>query len=462
MINVFLNLTHTFLLIMLYIPLAHEICMEIFYLSPIAFFKTIEIVFLVYSLQVPRIDMLAGIELYSTKFEGIGGHIKNRNEDFEVTEILHNSVFKKFSKFKTKKNRFPLYVLEKTGLDSNHALIEIRKELGIHVRLLGIKDSKATSLQYCTSEQDTIQNVSTRHTKLRLLGYTEESIRKSHMVGNKFDIRIHETNNNNISDFSEECRFIPNFYGLQRFGSARLVTHMVGRQILKRDFRGAVDLLLCYTTEYDTEFSKEIRERCQDPQNYQSVLRNMPRGMDIERLILTALVNGKKHISALREIPINIRRLFVHAYQAYLFNKCLSTGIKEGENVTECKVGNLCFEIEDQSNLGKLQKFVDSMNPDNVVPATQLAGYSLRKFKDRFEEILFGILSEEGLTPNNFFLREMQELSVEGGFRQLPLMVKDINYEKTGGLKFRLPIGGYATTLLRELMKPSNPIKAGF
>ena len=56
----------------------------------------------------------------------------------------------------------------------------------------------------------------------------------------------------------------------------------------------------------------------------------------------------------------------------------------------------------------------------------------------------------------------MQELSVEGGFRQLPLMVKDIDYEKTGGLKFRLPIGAYATILLRELMKPSNPIKAGF
>ena len=104
-----------------------------------------------YSLQVPRIDKLAGIELYSTKFEGIGSHIKDRNEDFEVTEILHNSVFKKFSKIKTKKNRFPLYVLEKTGLDSNHALIEIQKELGIHVRLLGIKDSKAVSLQYCTS-----------------------------------------------------------------------------------------------------------------------------------------------------------------------------------------------------------------------------------------------------------------------------------------------------------------------
>lgn len=406
--------------------------------------------------------MLAGIELYSTTFEGIGGHIKDKNEDFEVTEILHNSIFDNFSKIKTEKNRFPLYALEKTGLDSNHALIEIRKELGIRLRLLGIKDSKAVSLQYCTSEQEVIRNVSTRHTKLKLLGYTEESLRKSHMVGNRFDIRIREANDKNISDFAEESHLIPNFYGLQRFGSARLVTHLVGRQILKRDFQGAVDLLLCYTTEYDTKFSREIRERCQDPRNYRSVLGNIPRGMDIERQILAALVNGKKHISALREIPINIRRLFVHAYQAYLFNKCVSAGISEGEDVTKCKGGNLCFELEDQYNLGKLTKFVDSMNPDKVVPATQLAGYSSRNFKDRFEEIMFGMLSEEGLTPRDFFLKEIQELSVEGGFRQLPLMVKGIEFEKTGGIKFRLPVGAYATTLLRELMKPSDPIKAGF
>jgi len=75
---------------------------------------------------------------------------------------------------------------------------------------------------------------------------------------------------------------------------------------------------------------------------------------------------------------------------------------------------------------------------------------------------MFGMLSEEGLTPSNFFVREMQELSVEGGFRQLSLMVSEINYGNTGEIKFRLPIGAYATTLLRELMKPSNPIKAGF
>ncbi len=51
---------------------------------------------------------------------------------------------------------------------------------------------------------------------------------------------------------------------------------------------------------------------------------------------------------------------------------------------------------------------------------------------------------------------------MQGGFRQLPLMVSDFEYDDKNIIKFRLPVGAYATTLLRELMKPSNPIEAGF
>jgi tRNA pseudouridine13 synthase len=56
----------------------------------------------------------------------------------------------------------------------------------------------------------------------------------------------------------------------------------------------------------------------------------------------------------------------------------------------------------------------------------------------------------------------MQELSVEGGFRQLPLLVNDFSYSDGLVVKFKLPVGAYATILLRELMKPDDPIKSGF
>lgn len=79
-------------------------------------------------------------------------------------------------------------------------------------------------------------------------------------MGNQFDISITNPSRSDISDFITEIRNIPNYYGLQRFGSERLVTHLVGREIVRRNFKKAVEIFLCYTTEYDTRFSKEIRE----------------------------------------------------------------------------------------------------------------------------------------------------------------------------------------------------------
>ena len=164
----------------------------------------------------------------------------------------------------------------------------------------------------------------TTHTNLSLLGYSKHSIKKSHIMGNQFDISISNPSRSDISEFITEIRNIPNYYGLQRFGSERLVTHLVGREIINRNFKKAVEIFLCYTTEYDTRFSKEIREKCNDPKNYGNVIKIIPKGMDLERNLLRSLADGKDYIGALRSIPINIRRLFVHAYQAFVFNKCLS------------------------------------------------------------------------------------------------------------------------------------------
>jgi tRNA pseudouridine13 synthase len=413
--------------------------------------------------NVPMIDKSVGIKLYVTHYPGTGGIIKEKADDFKVTELIHNSILNSIVPLRSEKNKFAIYCLEKSGLDSSHALLEIRKELGINLRLLGIKDSKAKTRQYCTSDEKVpIENATTTHTSLSLVGFTSQSLRKSHLVGNKFQILIQDMKTNELFNFFEELPGIPNFYGLQRFGSARGVTHLVGREILKKNFRGAVETLLSYTTEYDTKFSRELREKCRDAARYASVLKKIPHGMDIERLILISLLNGKDYISALRSIPVNIRRLFVHAYQAFLFNECVSSLIEDGHNIIQCVAGDLCFHIEEQYVLGKLHKFSQGANHDKIVPAMQLAGYSLRNRGGRFEKTLLRIMMDEGVTPKDFYIREIQELSVEGGFRQLPLMVSGFRFNQINEFRFRLPVGAYATILLRELMKPIDPIKAGF
>src|SRR5918994_1556811 len=164
-------------------------------------------------------------------------------------------------------------------------------------------------------------------------GFTVSEIINESLLGNDFSVTIYDTKHSEMSEFKTEVEKVANFYGLQRFGSERLVTHLVGREIVKRNFKKAAELLLSYTTEYDSAMSKEIRQKSLDSKNYRNILKHLPRGMDIEYQLMNAFVNGKEPISALRSISINIRRLFVHAYQSYIFNRCLSNAVFNGENI---------------------------------------------------------------------------------------------------------------------------------
>jgi tRNA pseudouridine13 synthase len=410
---------------------------------------------------VPRIDRLAGIECYCTDSAGIGGAIKQQSDEFRVFELVDESQLD-ISHSYGGEHRYPLYILEKKGVDSNHALFEIERAHRVRLRVMGIKDAKATTRQYAGAQsawKDPPRELSTPRTRITLQGFTRRPIGRESLVGNEFVIAIRGCRGD-AGDFAPQVPKIANFYGLQRFGSERLVTHLAGRAVVKRDFGLAVRLLLSYTTEYDTDASREIRKKCEDPANYRRVLMEMPRGMDIERQILSALVSGKDAVGALRSVPITIRRLFVQAYQSYIFNLCLSRSIAAGEDVAAPKEGDLCFEMEGPMAFGRIIKF-DPGSGRQMVPAVRMAGYTFQPGKGRFGTATKHILDEEGVVPKDFYIKEMQELSQQGGFRQAPLWCRDFA-ARGNTVSFKLPKGSYATTLLRELMKPDDPVAAGF
>jgi len=415
--------------------------------------------------SVPRIDRLAGIECYCTSFEGTGGSIKQGSEGFRVSELVDESLAGNVSQSYNDSHRYPLYILEKKDIDSNHAIIEIERELRIRLRVMGIKDARAITTQYAGMEKvmkNPPAEMKSTHAHLLLKGFTKKPLGREFLSGNGFEIRIHGAKSEDLSDFVPQIDGIGNFYGLQRFGSERLVTHLVGKEIVKRNFGRAVDLLLTYTTEYDTPMSKEIRSRCADQKNYHQALKILPRGMDIERQVVSALAAGKDSVAALRAVPINIRRLFVQAYQAFIFNRCMSAAILAGENLLEPKAGDLCFEMEGPSTFGRIIKF-DPTTKVKMVPAVRMAGYTFQPGRGRFENITKTIMQEEGVEARDFNIKEMQELSHQGGFRQAPLWCTGFSYRQNPlTVSFRLPKGSYATTLLREIIKPEDPIKSGF
>jgi len=417
--------------------------------------------------QVPKIDQEVGMKCYCTDFRGVGGTIKQQASDFKVSELIDPTFFDELTKVKDERHKFPLYVLEKNNIDSNHAIAKIKERLGISLRVLGIKDAKANTLQYATT--DNLRKVhrllQTNQIYLNLEGFTARQLCKRSLLGNQFFIVIRGSQPRETSEFKREIKQVANFYGLQRFGSRRAVTHLVGKEIVNRNFKRAVELLLCYTTRYDSVMNREIREKSRDSHNYSGLVKSMPQGMDLERRLMFAAIDGKDDVSTLRAIPINIRRLFVQAYQGFIFNLCLSEALLAGENILKGREGDLCFEMEGPLKFGKVRRFDSSSDSErNTVPAIRLAGYAFQGGHGRFETHTKSILKYEGILAKDFYIKEMQELSTQGGYRQAPLCPSNFSLIEKSPLvvSFKLPTGSYATTLLREIMKPVDPIESGF
>lgn len=426
----------------------------------------------------PLIDRLAGINFYATNGDGIGGSIKKNNEDFHVKELLSNSYLINIRKVQDNFHLFPFYQIEKRGVDSAHALSIIRRRTGILLKIVGLKDAKATTIQYATASnlkngtKAAIKDFTTNQIRLTLQGFVKRPIGKSFLIGNSFRIKIINPNKSKLktlSNFTSEIDKIGNYYGLQRFGSERLVTHLVGKSILLRKFDEAVELLLTYTTIYDTKYSKEIREKLKDIKNNPSLLEQIPKGMDLERNLAREILNGSDSIKILRTVPITIRRLFVQAFQAYLFNKTLSKAIENEFSLIIPKDGDLYFDVnKDDLEFGKVRKHVGgSSNYDKIhgIPIIRLPGYSFQPGKNRFDNLIKEVMHSESINSKHFFIKEMQELSEAGGFRQASYFCKDFSYSIEDGhvvVQFSAPKGSYATVLLRELIKPPDPVRAGF
>jgi tRNA pseudouridine13 synthase len=397
---------------------------------------------------IPKIDPQIGISVYSTKFEGIGGKIKSESEDFEVSEVISTKSLKLISE----QSGFAIYKLKKKNIDTNHALSDIFKKTGLRLKALGLKDASAITEQFVCSNNKgrSIDDYSSGKYSLKKIGFVKKPLSKKDMIGNHFKIKIVDCKNN-LSEFKEQDKIL-NFYGYQRFGSKRPVTHLIGKAILQKDFDKAVDLVLSFRSPFDSAENNEIREKLSDKSNYKKYFEQVPPQMDIERMVLCEMIASNDSQKSIRQIPLSLRRFYIQAYQSFLFNQTLSSAFLDGENLFEAQEGDVCFDYN-----GIIGKFIKGADQRLAVP---FVGYSYYK-KTRFDYQISKILEIEEITPKDFFIKEMQEVSNEGGFRQASMVCSEY-LSQENRLEFTLSRGSFATILLREIMKPENPLTAGF
>ena len=398
--------------------------------------------------MIPQIDKEIGISVYTTKSSSISGKIKQNENDFSVKEVLSEKAIASFDN----DEGHAVYLLKKSGIDTNHALADIEKRYGLVLKSLGLKDANAKTEQYVYAYKkiNSLEEYNGKKYSAQRVGFVKKPISKKDMLGNYFEIRVSDLNDA-LPSFSGNENIL-NFFGYQRFGSKRPITHLVGKSIIKGDYEEAIEYLLNFSSKYDSEKNNEIRKLISERNSESEIIELLPYSMDIERNLLRQLSNDNDSKNAIRSIPLTLRRFYIQAYQSFLFNKTLSLAYEFEEQLFAPENDDVCFDKN--FVLGKFE------NDSSQKLAIPLVGHSYYK-KSRFDYYIKKVLEEELLTPKDFFIKDFQELSIDGGFRNAS--INYLNFQIHENLiKFQLSRGSYATIVLREILKPSNPLDCGF
>ena len=391
---------------------------------------------------------------------GIGGRIKENPADFIVEEI-------------------PLYepggvgthlflFIEKTGISTFEAIQRLSRALGRAQRdfgVAGLKDAAATTRQYVSIEHVSAEEALALDVPgIRILKATlhRNKLKRGHLRGNRFRIVIRKTAPGasaaarRILDQLVE-RGVPNYFGPQRFGLLGN-THLLGKALFFRDFEGfARELITAPRELLDREY-EEVAALFRKG-SFLEASRVLGRSYRYERRVLEVLdkTRGDWKRAAL-SLDRRILELYLSAYQAHLFNRLLSMRIDEIDRVEEGDAAFLhrngaCFIVRDaDAESERVKRF-------EISPSGPLFGANLLAAQGRPGEMEKEIFEEEGIARG--FFRGIRGISLRGARRPLRVPLRSSAASAAGedalSLPFELPSGSYATVVLREIMKNSEP-----
>jgi tRNA pseudouridine13 synthase len=404
-----------------------------------------------------------GIRWYASDAEGIGGRLRATAEDFIVDEIPLEK--------KQTSGPFLICRLTKKNWELQHAVKEIAKRLGISHRRIGwagTKDRNAVTTQWISIYDVSPEQVAALYLKditLETLGQSNEGLSLGDLQGNRFDIVIRDPDpvdlESRVQSITETVATgVPNYFGLQRFGAIRPVTHRVGEWILKGDYEQAVLTYVGMEFPGEPVEIKAIRSAFSASRDPVPALHALPVQMNYERAMLHHLTERPgDYAGALQALPPKLLSMFVSAFQSYLFNLALSRRLDEGFALDDPQPGDrLLFangrtDTVTGANTGAVRIH---LKRGRCTIALFMPGKEKFEAKTTGEQATEGLLSEYNISPEDFARASVfVRTKYEGAWRPALLRteIKSVLEEGSLRLKFSLPPGHYATTVCREFMK---------
>ncbi|HWQ44842.1 MAG TPA: tRNA pseudouridine(13) synthase TruD [Methanosarcina barkeri] len=431
-------------------------------------------------MQVPEIEKQIGIDIYSTGTDGLGGQLRQEVEDFIVKEITNRE--------EGTEGKYLVLELIKHDWDTHHLTRTLSKILQIsqkRISVAGTKDKRALTTQKISIfdiDASEIEKIHLKDIELKVLGRSRKSVELGDLWGNEFIITIRDIAGSleETGDLLEKTTNdiliqggVPNFFGVQRFGSVRPVTHLVGKAIVEGDFEKAALLYIADSFPAEPEETKKARQSVKETRDFKEGLKTYPLRLGHERAMMNHLIaNPDDFAGSFLVLPKNLYRMFVHGYQSYIYNIIICRRIEKGLPLNKAVEGDIvCFKndvgLPDSSKIEKVTaETVNAMNRlikrNRAFITAPLPGYNTEFASGIPGEIEQEVIQELKVPLAGFNIEEIPEMSSKGIRREVLLQVEpkfevaedELNPGKSKAvLKFMLPKGSYATTVLREYMK---------
>ena len=250
--------------------------------------------------------------------------VKRQPEDFRVEELTDVRA--------GKGGPHAFYRLTKRGLDTLQAVEAIKRRWNLSGRQVsygGLKDRYAVTSQYLTVFHGPRRGLKQQSIQLDYLGQRPEAYTSAQLKGNRFRVVLRSLSGGEVEKAGralDEVRAdgCANYFDEQRFGSLGKSREFVARRLVEGDYERALWLALAEPRDQDRSGQKAekglVREHWRD---WPALKARLPRSS--ARSIVTYLADHPEDFrGAFARLRVELRRLYLSAYQSYLWNRMLA------------------------------------------------------------------------------------------------------------------------------------------
>lgn len=327
------------------------------------------------------------------------------------------------------------FAIRKRNLGTLEAINRIARDLQVHTRQFGyagLKDKNAVTTQVLSVEgvlPERVLKIEQPDIEVLWAERHPHKLRVGHLRGNRFQIILRDIPHDTLPLVESVMKRmategVPNRFGAQRFGNKN-DSHLVGKALVKADWETVVRYMLTDDALQDDDVARRVQR-------------------ELARKPAEKVVMG---------VPHRLRKLYLSAYQAYLFNCILK---KRAPCLGKLLEGDIAVKHANGAPFLVTDATTEQSRADafEISPSGPIFGYKMRLPTGTVLTLETSLLADEGIRFEAF--RKVVGIRLPGTRRPLRMQMQlhEVSAVNDDGVQlgFTLPAGGYATVVLEELM----------